>query len=69
MSSLYIDKVQSEIDRLLENGKLYWYDFNLNHEQMNAIVNYFSELYDVEAVMCKSCGANNKKYDITITLG
>ena len=67
MTTLYIEKVQTEIDRLLQEGKLYWYDFNLSHEKMVALTNYFSELYDVEAVRCKSC--NYARYDVTITLG
>lgn len=65
MPSKYIHKVQGEIERLIENGKLYWYDFNLTRDKMMEITNYFSDIYEVEVIQCKSC---NEKYDVTISL-
>jgi hypothetical protein len=66
MSSKYIHKVQGEIDRLIENGKIYWYDFNLTKDKMMEITNHFSKLYEVEVVQCKSCSP--PRYDLTISL-
>ena len=67
MHEAYIEKVKSEIERLLREGKEYWYDFDVSRTQMLLIMNNLSETYNIDVKPCRSC-IGDKKYDVTIEI-
>jgi len=65
-NSDYIDKVLREIERLKENKKEYWFDFNVSKTEMQELVKIFSGIYEINLKPCRSCSGS--KYDVTINL-
>jgi len=67
MYEAYVEKVKKEIERLLAEGKEYWYDFDISRVQMLLIMNHLSAVYHIEVKPCRSC-IGDKKYDVTIQI-
>lgn len=63
-SKIDIKKIEKEIESLLKQHKLYWYDFNINTKEAKIIEEYFGKIYTVELKPCPQ----NQFCDIIIDL-
>jgi hypothetical protein len=63
-SKIDIKKIEKEIENLLKQHKLYWYDFNVTIKNAKIIEEYFGKIYTVELKPCPK----NQFCDVTIDL-
>ena len=47
-----VQKIEREIEKLIAQHKIYWYDFNVKMKDANIISKHFNGIYEVELRPC-----------------